>query len=255
MSLLLTAADNQNNTGLTVTVAGSDGGSVNTIWAVNNTIVDVNIALPWSNVGSITGNGSLPIALAPGYYFLAVSGTVSGSPAWAPPIRGVASLANQSLFDYLWNGIVARLQEVNYPTPLSAPPSAMLNANIIKLWKPDAKSLPATVQFPAMIVSPYGNVATDGGTNQQDDIGYSFLVALIDTMESSLLGSEPAYSLWHERTRKALISQRLIGVPQNRQMYARLDSRPMFDWDNTGKFGRLACFNQFRFVDRETRGV
>lgn len=251
--LTLTCTDNADGSGLTCTASGADGGATVTFYAAASTFDSVGSSLPFASAGTRVGNGSLALSLAPSYYWITASALVGGVLQYASPIRGLASWASDSVYSTLLNAAVGIVQGLSLKS-LNPPLPDISPANVKKLWSLGDKSADAKVTFPAVYVVPWGNVDNQGKTTGQDDIYYGFIAAIVDTRDESETAYMDTFSKWDEQIRRAIISTRITAKVNLVAM--NWESRPAFDWGPAhDRYGRLICWNGFKFGVREPRGV
>jgi hypothetical protein len=250
LTLSLTAIDNQNNTGLTGTITGSDSGSVNTVYASVVNQGDDN--LTWSPVGTRTSDGTLNLNVAPGYYFFYASGLVGGILTLSPPIIAVASIAVLSIQHQCELAIQAKIQTLQL-IGLSTPPGHLLPQQVYRFDTVMSDQLLLEMQYPAIAVTPaHLPEAIDGRLTGKDDVGYPVQVLIIDRAAPYQQGLADTYKLWRQQIIRAIRFQRLVTVPQVMKVVP--EPQAILDWQPS-KLDYVYSAVVFRAVNRETRGV
>lgn len=208
MGLGLTATDNQDGSGVLVTVTGSDGGSTNTVYASQPFQQGVNPPL-WAAAGTRTGDGTLTVPLAAGYYFLFAGGTVGGLAAISPPVQTFASLAVLPVQAQVELAIQAKIQALNL-AGLVTPPGTLPAPQVYRYGTLLKTMFGSAIQCPAVVVSP----TPIGETNAHsmtgaDDIGYPVTVTIVDRTQPQNAAPVSTYELWRQQIFRAIRNQRL----------------------------------------------
>src|SRR5262245_26808805 len=110
MPLTLTVTDNENGTGATATIAGSDPAQTVTVFVSPHS---GGISPVWTLAGSRSGDGTLALPVNPAYWFGYALGTVGGAPAVSVPTVFLASRSGQALLDLILDGVQARIQTLS----------------------------------------------------------------------------------------------------------------------------------------------
>ena len=249
----LAVADNADGTGVTATVAGSDAGSSNTVYAVT---VAPGPAVPaWVSKGTRVGDGTVSVSLSPGYYFFYCLSTVAAGTAASAPLMAAATSSNQSVLDRVLGAVLAVVKTLSLPTITSIPPAAMAAANIVRFDHFNENVLPL-LQLPSIVVAAGVSVQFPGLTTQKDDVGYPVWVVLVDRGAPQNLVPFPTWELWAERISRGLRNQPLVGVPEVGSV--RPEPYAPFSWsgpENTKGYDTMFCAQPFRAVSREVRGA
>ncbi len=209
MSLVLTAEDNQNGTGITATIEGSDAGSANTVWASPFVL---GFGTPsWSALGTRTGDGDVNLRLQ-GYWWLYATGLVSTDPAVSPPTQGVATQADTAVYTQIKAGVQSRIQSLTLPSLTPLPASPLAPSQVYIFPELDKVFFQLIEFFPAVLITPppRGAETTPGVLTQKDDIGHPVMVSICDrcsVLEASQRSA--TYELWRERIFRGLRYQRL----------------------------------------------
>lgn len=251
MSLSIASTDNQNNTGLTVTVSGSDSGSTNTLYA--SPVFQGNNPLAWVSQGSRTGDGTIAASVATAYWFLYVAASlVSGVPALSPPIIGLASLAVQSMQTQVELAIQAKIQALTL-NGLATPPGNIPASRVYRFDTPMSDDLLPMITVPCVIVSPpAAPEAIKNVVNTAEDIGFPVNVLILDHCAPRQQGQADTYKLWRQQISRAVRYQRLPGVPL---VYTvSLEPKELLSWQPP-KYEYVFSAMTFRAWVRDPRGA
>jgi hypothetical protein len=247
MTLRLTITDNQDGTGATATVTGSDAGSANVVYA--SAVSDGPNVIPWAAAGSRTGDGTVLLPLSPAYYYGYAAGLVSGAPALSIPVRFPVSLSADSLYNRILLAIQAKIQGLSFVGP--APSLTTLAPGQVVV---QPKINPKVLSYPCLVVSP-----PDGWpervkplVNSRDDIGYPVVCTIIDRQSPDYTPPYPTYYLWRERLFRGVRYQRLAGVAECETVEPA--PRPMVAWSGKA-FEQFTTAVGFIVWCRETRGI
>lgn len=253
MALSLTISDNQNGTA-TATIAGSDAGSANTVYAtpVQPMMMTMGAALPWQSQATRTGNGTVTFTptSGAGYYFFYAAGTVSGAAAISPPTYGPVSAAVLAVFEAMRNAVQAKIQTLSLP---GDPQSNLLPITGERVYK-QMEQLAHLVQYPCVVILEEDEQETvTPATNARDDIGYPVRVLLMDRSGKLFDKRLPTYLLWRQRIMRAFEEQRLPGVASIWTCHVQ----PLLVVDTRTRqmYEHLVSGMVLRFVSRELRGV
>lgn len=251
MSLILSTSDNQDNTGMTATVIGSDAGSANTIYY--SQVSRGTNPLIWSFAGSLTGNGTVNLPLIAGYYYLYCSGTVSSAPALSPPIIGLASIALLSMQTQVELAIQAKIQGLTL-NPIAPPLPSIPASRVYRFETPMSDELLPLVQVPCVIVTPAQTPYTiEPIVNARDDVGYpvqALVLANFSPRQREAMGD--TVKRWDEQISRAVRYQRLDTVPE---IYTvRPEPLPPLTW-KPPEYQFVYAGTVFRAVGRDYRGV
>lgn len=250
MTLALTATDNQDGTGVAATVSGSDAGTPVTVYS---SPVPQGFGTPvWTGRGSRAGDGSLTLALPPGYWWLYAAGTVSGAAAQTPPTVAVASLAADSVQNRCELAVVAKIQTLSL-AGLSSPPGTLPPAQVRQIPTLESEAALLHQDYPAVLVwgPPFPETLVSQLTGM-DDVGYPVAVAVVAPASAQDPSELATFKLWRQQILRALRYQRLPGVPEIINVLpepqALLNWKP-HDWPYV--FSTVV----FRCISRETRGA
>ncbi len=212
MTVAITTTDNADNSGMLATIIGSDSGSINSVYV--SPVNEGNSPLAWVLVAMRTGDGTVNLPVAAGYWFCHVAASlVSGVPALSPPIIGAASLAvlcNQVEIEL---AIQARIQTLTL-TGLATPPGDIPPGLVYRFDTPMSDDLLPIVQTPCVIVTPASLPETvDGRLTGKDDLGYPVQVLILANFAPRQQGIADTIKNWRHSIMASLRFQRLSTVP------------------------------------------
>ena len=76
----ISVVDQEDGTGATLTISGSDAGSSNEAFVSTWAGITGSIG-PWTSAGTNTGDGTIDLSLSDGYHWVYVTSTASGDAA------------------------------------------------------------------------------------------------------------------------------------------------------------------------------
>lgn len=251
MSLSITTSDNQNNSGMTCTVSGSDAASANNLYV--SAVHQGNSPLVWTLAGSRTGDGTVNLPVAAGYYFMYCSASlVGGAPALSPPIIGLASSAVLSNQTQVELAIQAKIQTLTL-SGLATPPGNLPAGRVYRFDTPMSDELLPLVTVPCIIVTPAPAPETvEGLLTGKDDLGYAVAVIILDHCPPRQQGLADTYKLWRHQIMAALRFQRLNSVLQVMKVVP--EPREVLAWQPP-KYDYIFSAVIYRAVVRELRGA
>lgn len=189
----LTIADLANNTGATATIAGTSGGA-STVYAqaVNGLLGSGS----WTAAGTRTGDGTLSLALAKGYYWaycLTAPATLSGL-AYFVVTDGAAAVESR-----LFAAALASLRLLALDCTARVYDSAFADD--------------PNVQYPCVIASTESARQTDeAALNGRDDLGHPIRLLIRDVVPKFDEVAQTRFRLWRQSITRAFINQRMPGV-------------------------------------------
>lgn len=208
MSLAITATDQQDGSGVLVTITGSDVSSTNTVYASQPFQQGVHPP-SWYIFGTRTGDGTVTLPLGAGYYFLYCAGTVSSAAAISPPIEVFASLAVNAVQSQVELAIQAKIQALNL-AGLSTPPGLLPASQVYRFGTLLPTMFGSAIQCPAIVVTPTPIGETmPHSLSGQDDIGYPVTVTIVDRTQPQNAAPISTYELWRQQIFRAIRNQRL----------------------------------------------
>lgn len=239
MAITLAISDTGDGTGAVATVAGSGGGSTNTLtkaaWSG-----DVG-SIVFSAAGSRSGDGTIAVSTANGLWLWQLvnsSGTVVI--AYQPTSGGVVT-------ESVAYRIMTQMQTQIRALALTD----VSSSNVLLKWMP--RDFGATVDpKPEIVICPAPlpeTMRTDlAGT---DHIGYPILVAKMNAQNQDYAANLSRNLLHREKLRREFISQGMAGIAEVN--YCRVEPQAMID-PKWFKGNDLYDAMIFRFTARELRG-
>lgn len=248
MTLALSILDSADATGATAMVTGSDAGSSNTVYAAP-LFQMLPFPVPWTAYGPRTGDGTVSLPVYPGYWFAYVSGTVSSVAVQTPPLVFQATTASDSLYRRILLGAQAKIQAICPLVSLTGPPGNIEASNVFEM--PAINE--AVLTWPCVVITPPLGQGEQVKTvvNLRDDIGYPFVVSILDRCSSNEAGDkEKTFYRWREQLSRLLRYQRLPGIAE---VYTvALEPKAMVAWQPPEYEFFLSSLG-FRAWSRETR--
>lgn len=236
-SLTITAIDNRNDTGAVATIAGAVG--TVTVYAAR---WDGGFtATTWANVGTRSGNGTVALTLAAGYWWLyAVT---------ADNISGTIGLEVTTGQEVIWYQLLLAVQDLIQALSLDG----LLPAEIIVQKFPiNAKTSPPPAGLTKGIFITPGRETLTFRTNLKDDYGYPVQVTYFAVANRSLTSNISRAMKWRDKIWKANIFQYVGGIAGVFNCIP--EPGPIFDtgaWAEQFDAGSLVL----RFLSREARGI
>jgi hypothetical protein len=247
MPLTFAVTDNQNGTGATATISGSDAGSANTVYTCPLGRGS-QPPLPWLPAASRNGDGAVSLPVQPGYYLSYVQGQAGHATALAPPLIFGASAVADSVYQRIMLAIQAKVQAL-WLNALANPPADLPASNVVLQPEYNPALLPG---YPCVLICPPQGIGerVEGLLNVTDDIGYPVAVTIIDMASPKYVPPYPSYFLWRERIFRILRWQTLRTV--DGIWVVRPEPQGIAVWK--GSFKRFYSGVVFRCVSREGRG-
>lgn len=240
MAITLTVADNADGTGAVATIAGSAGGTTNTVYAQ---LVDATgLRSPtFTSVGSRSGDGTVNLTLAPAYYWAHVS-NLSGSTTTVSNMAYFAVTdATEAVLERCLDAVKARLEGLVM--------AGQLNARVYDQTVLNDK----VVQYPAVILSLEQEVEQQPGIlTGRDDIGYGIRLAVVDRIDADYTAKRATLLMWRQQIFRALRQQRLAGVTEVYQV--KIEPGPVVDWNAAQGYQYHVSSMVVRCLSREIRG-
>ena len=237
----LTVTDNADGTGAVATLAGGTVGATNIVYyqPVNGQLGSAT----WSVGGFRTGNGTVSLSLATGFYWFHCLAVEAPSTLVSNFVYLAVTNGTDPIHERILDAVQARIQGL----ALSGVPSGQVYVRKVPWTK--------ETTFPCVQVAPIGveRIQPNQGTNVRDDIGYPVLVVLADTDDQKQQTNRARNLLWRHRVIKAFRSQRLTGVSEVHNCTVEPQAiLPPSEWRNDSRWiGALVL----RFVTREARGT
>lgn len=236
-SLVITAVDDGDDTGATATIAGATG----TVTVYGARWDGGFSATTWAVVGTRTGNGTVALTLAAGYWWLyAVDDN---------HISGTIGLEVTTGDEVIWYQLLIAVQTLIQALSLDG----LLPAEIIVQKFPiNAKTSPPPAGLTKGIFITPGRETLTFKTNLKDDYGYPVQVTYFAAANRNLTSNISRAMQWRDRIWKANIFQYVGGIES---VYNCIpEPGPVFDagaWSELFDAGSLVL----RFLSREARGI
>lgn len=245
MSLTFTVIDNGDGTGGSCVVAGSAGGSTNSVYYASWT--GVMQSYSYTLAGSRVGNGTLALALPVGYYqFQLVSNTTLGPLAYQN-FSSTATTQSQEHKQIL-DAIQARINAIGLIDNNGAVPAT----RIIEKWVP--RFLDSDLPYlPLVCIAPVGTETYPGMVTSEDDIVYPVLVSIVWKQNQDSVANMNTILSWRNKIAAAIRFQRLYGVTN----VWTVTPKPGAVVDVSGFVGQnmLASHYSFGVIARQLRGL
>lgn len=232
--MTLAVADNEDGTGATATITGSSGGA-NTIYAqrVTGEIGSGSFA----SVGSRTGDGTVSLALAKGYWFaycLTAPATISDLAYFA------VTDGDDAVADRVFQGAKSRLQ-------LLALPFTTRVYDVSEIADP-------SVTYPCTLITTQdGQQTNEKALNGRDDWGWPVVVLIRDVVAKFDQEQRSKFRLWRQAVTRAFVNQRLPGLPES--VICRVAPGALLRRVPNGPPNVLETELTIRAVTREVRGL
>lgn len=242
----LTLADNGDDTGAVATISGSTGGSTNDIYQASwgGGVVGSSFQL----AGSRTGDGTIALALAAGYYWLYVLSTLTGDSAISL-VKGLrVTTGALAVHEQCLDAAVAKIQALSLPSPWTS-------ERVYKRKFPWNRNAIEQSGDAAIFVTPL-NDRTQARTNQQNDFGLGCQITAAVKTNLDLTDKLDADLLCREHLMSAFLpvhgSEPLAGVSDVYDVL--IEPAPVID---PGSFDAMYDVSAFviRCMNRRNRGL
>ncbi len=239
MTLALTVADNLDGTGGVANVSGSLGATNDLYYAsFTGSMTQIN----WGSAGSRVGDGSIPLALATGYYlFQLMSGGALGPGFY----RNFSDATIDPMHFRILNAMQARINQL-----------AMVDINRVLIkWVPRFQDpeLPLLRTGPMIMISPPGVEIDESTVANQDDFGYPVLVAVGYAQNMDSVANLRAMLGKREKIMRAVRYQALAGIVGN--LWVTPKPLAIIDPDEFTDRNLLVSAMGFSARVRQTRGL
>lgn len=236
----LTVTDNADGSGGIATIAGGDVAAANDVFLQS---VDGELGTSsWTIAGSRTGNGTVNLAVTPGFYWCKIESSAAGERVTSNLVYACFTDGELAVLYRCLVAAQARIQSLSLP--------GISNERIVIRKVPDDKNIPK----PAVILTPYRQESLNPaeGTNNRDDVGYNVFIAALDADNQNQTSNFARNLHWRESIRQAFHNQRLTGVPEI--INATVEPLPVID--TQAWFDRNTCVSALivQFTSREPRG-
>jgi len=203
---VLAVADDADNTGATATITASTSGSENIVFtrAVSGGLG----TSPWVSSGNRTGNGTVSLNLAAGYYMAYVQSTLNSQQTVSNQVYFVVTTGADAVLVQCLDGVLARLQGMTF--------AGITNSNFSIRKLPWNRKLTSSEAKPGAFISPVPvTVRPQGGNNVRDERGYGVAVVVARISNENLTSDMDATILWRQQIDRAFLNQRLDAVVEN----------------------------------------
>lgn len=202
MAIALTFVDAQAGTGGTATVAGSTGGTANTVYTMSATRALLSTP-SWTNSGSRTGDGAVSLSLSSGNYWGYVENNNGGTITFSPLIYFAVTDAADSLIERC----AAAIESVLSGLTMAGNP----NANIYRRSVPSVEG----ITLPCIEITYDGEIPREiGGMTGSDDLILPINIRAYDEKVTNYETRRGRYALWQEQIWDALRNKRLTGITE-----------------------------------------
>lgn len=240
MAIALAVTDNADGTGGVATITGAAAGDVATIQYFRFT-GDLG-AQSFTTAGTITGNSTLALALARGFYHVrAISLSSGGAYLATNQVYQRLTLSTETIHYQILNAVRERI--------LSAGLSGLTDSKVIVRWIP--KFIEAVEAPPVMFICPLGAEQYADQITTKDDPGFPVACVFADNLNGNGLTNLNRDLDWRIRVSRLFRNQRLEGTDVN---YCRISPEQIVNIDAFLK-NCLASTLVFRFFTREERGL
>jgi hypothetical protein len=238
-----TYTDQQDGTGVTVTIAGGLVGDTHVVYTQAFS-GGLGSAGTWTNSGNRTGNGTIDLSLTNGHYFgyiLTNSTTLTGVEYF------VSSDGTDSVHYRCLDAVRSRI--------LLCDLDGLADASVVIRQLPSDRGFDdGTYDLPGIVISQIGveNQSPGEGTNVRDDVQYPVTITILAAGNQDLVTNQEKYLKWREQINRALRNQRLTGVNEVYRVTVTPGpiTSPNAHWNNYYHSQLIV-----RCVSREVRGL
>ena len=243
---MLAVVDAADSSGAVATIGGSAPGTSNVVY-VQPFSGDEGVG-HWQLAGTRTGDGEVPLALAPGHFFAVAVSSAAGAAAVSSVVYFVVTDGAESLHARCLAAVQTRIRLLALP--------GLDGANVVVRKLPVGRCLgpEGDVDLPAIVLSPRRAMTPpDAGTNALDDVHYDVIVTIFDrdNQEPTLAENLDRHLLWREQISRSFRNQRLTGVPE--VINAAVEPAEALV-EEAWKHELMVSALLLRFTSRETRG-
>lgn len=202
----LAVADDADGTGATATITASTTGSANIVFtrAVSGGLG----TSAWVNSGNRTGNGTVSLSLAAGYYMAYVQSTLNDQEVISNVVYFVATTGSDAVLTQCLDGVLARLQSMTF--------AGITNSNFTIRKLPWNRKLTSGEAKPGAFISPVPvTVNPKGGSTGRDERGYGVAIVVARISNEDLDSDMDATIMWRQQIDRAFLNQRLDAVVEN----------------------------------------
>ncbi len=202
----ISVVDNEDGTA-TITITGADAGHTVTLYTQN-----VNLeqsANTWTTQGSRTGDGTIAVSLANGFYYFYVEADDGANiQVGSTPQRSRVSDGTADIYTRCLEATQATLRELS----LTGVPDARVH---LRTLPQDS----ANLVTPCVFVFPFGAEGHDprAGTTSRDELIYPVMIAYVKAgnQETGNSAARAAYLDARQKISDTFRNQRLPGVPES----------------------------------------
>jgi len=243
----IAAVDNGDGTA-TVTISGSSAGAFNA--ASTMQISNDFSTSSWTDQASRTGDGTIDMTLAAGYYWVRVVSSLGGQSAVGNSVYLRVTDGTPALLQQILEAVQSRIRGLAL--------AGISSENVIVRDVPTDRNIQTK---PCVVIAPYRaeQMPPSAGTNASDEVGYPIVVAIVDHKTGTRSGEsayEPDSSArfkWRQDIVRAFRHQRLANVAD---VYG-IRIEPLDIVDAGAWFQRNVHFSGLilRAFTREPRGI
>lgn len=243
MPTTITFTDQEDGTGVTVTIAGGGAGDLHEIYTQAFS-GGLGSSGTWTKAGDRTGNGTVDLVLTNGHYF----GYVLTDGHEAHPVEYFVSTGGTTSVHY-------RCLEAVKARILLCDLQDLADASVIIRQLPSDRGFDdGEYTLPGIVISQIGveNQSPSEGTNIRDDVQYPVTITILAAGNQDLVTNQEKYLKWREQINRALRNQRLTGVDEVYRVTVTPGpiTSPNAAWNNYYHSQLI-----IRCVSREIRGI
>jgi hypothetical protein len=236
-------SDQQDGTGVTLTIAGGLAGDTHVAYTQAFS-GGLGSSGTWTNSGNRTGNGTIDLSLTDGHYFgyvLSNSTTLTGVEYF------VSSDGTDSVHYRCLDAVRSKILLCNLED--------LADASVVIRQLPSDRGFDdGTYDLPGIVISQIGveNQNPSEGTNIRDDVQYPVTITVLAAGNQDLVTNQEKYLKWREQINRALRNQRLTGVDEVYKVTVTPGpiTSPNAAWNNYYHSQLIV-----RCVSREVRGL
>lgn len=245
----LLVRDNADGT-VTATISGSTAGTTNTLYsqAIDGQLGGSN----WTAAGDRSGDGSITVAAATGYYWWYVGSLLPPDGVVSNLVYQNVAASSDSVHLQCLKGVQAVIQSLALAGVVNS--SVVIKKLALDRILGSLKQGRLGVVLPCVLLLPEAEEQDSAkGLNALDDIVYPVLALLVlpDNQEPTLAANLPTNLQWRQKLNRAFRQQRLTGASTivDATVTPRIIADPQ-DW----AAGFYVTALSFRFLSREPRG-
>ncbi len=236
MSVALTITDNADGSGGVASITGS--GALHSNQVYYSLWTGTMTQLSWTLGGTRTGDGTITLALAVGYYvFQLISNGVIG-PAYYQNFTTATTEEHKQVLI----AVKVRIDSL----------SLLVSTKVVEKWLPVAKDV-EIANMPMIFVTPVGTEEYKDMVTNQDDVGLPVLVSIVYRQNQDSVANLAQMLLWRNKIAKSLRYQRLAGVPHVYTCQPKPEA--ILDASAFQNENLLASHHAYCFISRQIRGL